>query len=229
MATRVRSNSRTKKTGGGTNSLHASVVTLQSQELLDYLQKTTDADINGATSTADVTVPHRADTFSVVAQPYSNTECIRTMWNRDVNASVNTLQLLMVWIRGGTQAVTFRRNGSLDLQDKIAPTDETQYPREVLGLCLAANRPKSPIAMFRSSALVPQQSLRNANGSQLHVPKNALIGRAWSNAWIIVKQGCVRPHNALKCSDMHLAGYYSPGKQKLLTRPLLGNTHSVWC
>ena len=29
--------------------LHASVVTLQSQELLDCLQKTTDADINGAT------------------------------------------------------------------------------------------------------------------------------------------------------------------------------------
>ena len=44
----------------------------------------------------------------------NNTECNRKIWNRDVNASINILNLLLSWTRGDSKPVAFLRAGNLD-------------------------------------------------------------------------------------------------------------------
>ncbi len=44
----------------------------------------------------------------------NDTECNRAMWNRDVNASANILNLLLAWTRGEDKPAAFRRRGILD-------------------------------------------------------------------------------------------------------------------
>lgn len=44
----------------------------------------------------------------------SNTECIRTMWDRDVNAAINMLTLLTAWVRREAKPAPFQRHGALD-------------------------------------------------------------------------------------------------------------------
>ena len=44
----------------------------------------------------------------------NNTECNRMIWNRDVNGSINILNLLLSWMRGDSKPVAFLRAGNLD-------------------------------------------------------------------------------------------------------------------
>ena len=44
----------------------------------------------------------------------NNTECNRMIWNRDVNGSINILNLLLSWLRGDSKPVAFLRAGNLD-------------------------------------------------------------------------------------------------------------------
>ena len=38
-----------------------------------------------------------------------NTVCTRILWNRDVNAAINTLRLFLDWVEGRTKPLEFRR------------------------------------------------------------------------------------------------------------------------
>ena len=72
--------------------------------------------------------------------------------------------------------------------------------------CKAVTQGKGLISIFFHALLASSYVFIRQIGSQIHVPKDALICRAWGNAWIIeihyaVKQGCVRLRDALKCID----------------------------